>query len=259
MFTEHGTLVSWDISPLNESERTAAQRVFDRYAEDVLPSRGQKTISVCTTDVGFTSPRVRRRLQELRIVPNMHEASTADRESSIEQAERRDAEKIPFKHPSKPHYANWFVTGHAAIDCNCGKGSIERIFEVGKSGKLTIAARGNCKTCGSVQITAGKWRASKERKRIVLAFDERNEPEIGNSLTFRDPIAREYGKDRFGWNESVHATLHRRFGLLRESWNRSKTEVEIEFAIVASAISVLILERAKARGIEEHAPEEQAA
>jgi hypothetical protein len=42
--------------------------------------------------------------------------------------------------------------------------------------------------------------------------------------------------------------MERRFGLLKDkSWSRSLTEVETEFAIAASAISVLLLERAARR------------
>jgi hypothetical protein len=42
--------------------------------------------------------------------------------------------------------------------------------------------------------------------------------------------------------------LERRFGLLKDkSWMRSKVEVETEFAIAASAISILLLERARRR------------
>ena len=55
-------------------------------------------------------------------------------------------------------------------------------------------------------------------------------------------------RDRYGFGESVHATMERRFGLLKDkSWSRSLTEVETEFAIAASAISVLLLERAAGR------------
>jgi hypothetical protein len=64
-------------------------------------------------------------------------------------------------------------------------------------------------------------------------------------LTFNDPLAKTYGQGRFGWGESFHATLRRRFGLLKDkSWMRDITEVKTEFAIAASAINLLLLERA---------------
>lgn len=65
-------------------------------------------------------------------------------------------------------------------------------------------------------------------------------------LTFNDPLAREYGQDRFGWGESFHSTLASRFGLLRRrAWFRRRTQVETEFAIAFSAIHALTLERAR--------------
>jgi hypothetical protein len=244
LFTEHGTLLGWDISALHTGERQAAVRVLEHYETEVLPQRGDQTISVCTADGGFSSPVLRERLQELRIAPNIHKASHGDKESSLENVAERDKQWMPFHHPSKPHYRNWGANGHAEITCKCGEGTTERVFKAGRSGKLQIATRGTCSPCGTVTITAGRWRYSANPSKYVLALgDAKADPAVGNSLTFHDPLAREYGKDRFGWNESIHATLARRFGLLKQTWMRSKTQVETEFAIAASAINVLLLER----------------
>lgn len=250
LFTEHGTLLGWDISALHLSEREAATRVLDSYEREVLPSRSPTTISVCSADGGFSSPRVRQRFQDLRIVPNIHRASHAKSEESQRNAEKRNKRWLAFVHPSKPHYANWSANGHAEISCKCGQGQTERINRVGKSGKLTIATRGSCETCGSVTITSGRWRFSRNPSKYVLALGQAGDPAIGNSLTFNDHLAREYGQDRFGFGESVHQTIERRFGLLKDrSWMRSITQVETEFAIVGSAISALLLER-EARRVE---------
>jgi hypothetical protein len=245
LFSEHGTLLGWDISALHLSERDAAERVMRSYEAEVLPHREPKTISVLTADGGFTSPKLRQQLQDLRIAPNIHKASHGDSERSHRNVARRNQEWIHFAHPSKRHYLNWGVNGHSEISCQCGEGTTERIFRIGKSGQLSIATRGDCDNCGGVTITAGKWRRSQNPAKFVLAIDGGGDPSVGNSLTFNDPLAREYGQDRFGWNESIHATLMRRFGLLKQSWMRSKTQVETEFAIAASAISVLLLERAR--------------
>lgn len=135
------------------------------------------------------------------------------------------------------------------IGCSCGQGSTEKIFNVSASGGLTIATKGVCPACGTVTITAGKWRRAQNPSRIVRAFGQPADPAIGNPLHYFDPLARELGKDRFGWGESLHATLMRRFGLLKpRSFMRSGCEVETQFAIATSAISVLLLERAARRG-----------
>jgi len=82
----------------------------------------------------------------------------------------------------------------------------------------------------------------------VPAAGQPSDPAIGNPLHYEDALARELGKDRFGWGESLHATLRRRFGLLKpRAYIRSACEVETQFAIAARAISVLLLERAARR------------
>lgn len=255
LFSEHGTLLGWDISALNRHELNGAKRVLDDYEREVLPHRGETTLSVCTADSGFASSAFHQQLQNLRIVPNVHQASHKDQ--SWANVSELDKTWRYFAHPSKHHYRNWGANGHSEISCKCGEGVTERIFSVSeKTGKLTIATRGSCPNCGSIRITAGKWRKSATSGKLVLALDGGADRSIGNSLTFHDPLSHEYGQDRFGWGESVHATLERRFGLLKDrSVMRSKTEVETEFAIAASGISLLLLERARRKELAEAAAE----
>jgi hypothetical protein len=67
------------------------------------------------------------------------------------------------------------------------------------------------------------------------------------------PLALEYGRDRFGFGESVHATINRRFGLLQDkSPMRDIVEVETEFAVAFSVVSVLLLEREARRQADEN-------
>jgi hypothetical protein len=263
LFTEHGTLVSWDISPLNQSERPAAERVLDLYEAEILEHRGRQTISVCTADGGFSSPTIRSRLQSLRIAPNIHKASHrkdfAQPGEQTQNAGKRDKAWRPFVHPAKPHYANWEANGHAELRCQCGQGVRKRVFEVGRSGQLTIATKGQCSSCGNITITAGQWRRAQNPDRYVRSYKgEANDPALGNPLTYHDKLSREYGKDRYGFGESVHATMERRFGLLKDkSWSRSLAEVETEFAIAAAAISVLLLERQARQAAEAKGSTEQ--
>ncbi len=75
LWTEHGTLLAWDVSPLNLSEMPAAERVLAEYQSQVLPHRGEKTVSVLTADGGFSSNKIRALIQKGRIIPNIHKAS----------------------------------------------------------------------------------------------------------------------------------------------------------------------------------------
>jgi hypothetical protein len=246
LWTEHGTLVGWDISPLNESEITAAHRVLTSYEAEVLPHRSD-ALTVCTADGGFSSDKLRAQLQSFGIVPNIHKAShklvPGLEDEQTENASERDKNWRRFEHPSKPHYSNWKANGHGEIRCSCPDHRKKRVFTIGKTRKRSIATKGECETCGNVTITVGQWRS--ERKKWVRCYrDDQADLTLGNPLTFNDELSREYGEDRYGFGESVHATMKRRFGLLKDaSWMRDITEVKTEFAIAASAISVLLLER----------------
>jgi hypothetical protein len=248
LFTEHGTLLAWDISPLNENEKPAAERVLDSYKCEVLPYRSDKTLSVLSADAGFNSGKLRQQIQAMRIVPNIpkasHKAVPGLPEKKTKNAATRNKTWYPLRHPSKPNYANWEANGHGELRCSCGTGKTKRVFEVSDSGHLTIATKGYCSNCGSITITAGKWKRPDSKGYVRCYRDDHPDSTLGNSLTFNDPLSKAYGQDRFGWGESVHATINKRFGLLKDrSWMRDITEVETEFAIAASAISVLLLER----------------
>jgi hypothetical protein len=249
LFTEHGTPVAWDISPLNEAEVDAAKRVLLSYASEIKEHRDPETLSVCTADAGFSSNVLREQLQALNVVPNIHRASHKkdylQQDEETENASKRNRKWRPFRHPSKTHYENWGANGHGEISCSCGEGVPKREFPARKTGGAVPVTKGHCPTCGDVTITSGQWKLSTNKKTLVRCYrGDTPDPLIGNSLTFNDPLSREYGQDRYGFGESVHATIERRFGLLKDqSWMRDMTEVEIEFAIAMSAISVLLLER----------------
>ena len=245
VWTEHGTPLAWDISALSSSEYPAAERALDRYRDEVLPHRGNETLSVLTADGGFSSATIRRACQEMRIVPNIHRASHGDAEDSKRNVAKLTKTRYPLDEPLRPAYEKWAITGLGDLVCDCGDGHVERDIKV-KNGKLSIASVGRCKTCGNVRVTAGKWHHSQSgRSKVVPCLPgEQGDPFYGNPLTFTDRLAHEYGQDRFGWNESLHQTLKARFGLLKDKcWMRRRAEVEIEFATAFAGIHALRLER----------------
>ncbi|MEA2361651.1 MAG: hypothetical protein QOD71_796 [Thermoleophilaceae bacterium] len=256
IWTEHGTPLAWDISHLNENEKTAAGRAMQDYAKNVLPRRDPARLAVLSADGGFDSNNIRRQLQELRIVPNVHRASHGRKESSINNVAKLDEQRFPLHDPLKPAYANWFANGHGELSCRCGDGHVERQIGV-TNGRLSIASVGRCSNCGSVRINAGKWKRAQNATRAqinrfvrVLPGDE-GDRYFGNPLTFNDPLASKYGRDRFSWGESFHSTLSSRFGLLRDRcWMRGKAQAETEFAIAFAAIHSLTLERARKQALE---------
>ncbi|MBN8868736.1 MAG: hypothetical protein J0H66_02535 [Solirubrobacterales bacterium] len=250
MVTERGTPVAWSLTDLNKGEKPVGAAVVESYAEHVLPKRNQQTLTVCSCDGGFQSPRVHRAMIDARIVPNIHKGSHADSTTSKNSNKKKERNWTAFYNPNEPHYSNWAINGLEEITCNCGDGRTERYFEISPTGKLTIGTKGSCKNCGAISIMVGKWRRAQNPKRAsyMTAQDQARytaAPTIGNPLHFHDPVAHEYGLDRFGWNESFHAVLQKRFDLLGKSWMRSAQEARTEFAVAFSAISILLLERHK--------------
>ncbi|MBK5233104.1 MAG: hypothetical protein JJE13_09015 [Thermoleophilia bacterium] len=244
LFTEHGTPLAWEVAPINEGEPTVAKRVITSYEDQVLPHRRRDTISVITCDGGFQGSELHQKMLAVGLVPNVHKASHSGSKTSRDNVAEKLATRSHFFHANKPHYANWWVNGLEELGCSCGTGNTERLVSRRKTGAIKTALKGSCSNCGNVTITSGKWRRSQNPNRIRVALDiESGEPSIGNPLNYYDPLAREYGRGRFSWNESLHATFQKRFGLLKTCWNKTTDEVTTEFAIAFSAISILLLER----------------
>lgn len=253
LFTEHGTPLAWDISSLNEAEVDAAERVLSSYETEIKPHRDPENFSVLTADAGFSANRLREQMQGLAVVPNIHRASHKkdylQPDEETENASKRNKKWLPFRHPDKRHYKKWGVNGHGELSCSCGAGVTKREFPIRKNGSVVPVTKGHCLDCGDVTITSGQWKLSSRYTYFARCYrSDQADPLIGNSLTFNDPLSQEYGQDRYGFGESIHATIKRRFGLLKDrSWMRSIVEVETEFAIAMSAISVLLLKRDERR------------
>jgi len=248
MLTERGIPVAWSLTDLNKGEKPEGTAVVESFAEHVLPKCDPNVLAVCTCDGGFQSPRVHRAMIDARIIPNIHKGSHSDSTKSKNAVRKKEQNWTPFHHPNLKHYSNWAINGLEEIACLCGHGTTERYFEINPKGKLTIGTKGRCKNCGSISIMVGKWRRAQHPKRATFMTKEDQAkytaaPTIGNPLHFHDPVAHEYGLDRFGWNESFHAVLQKRFNLLGKSWMRSAQQARTEIAVAFSAISILLLER----------------
>lgn len=255
LWTERGTPLAWDISALSTSEYGAAERVLERYGTEILPHRNTGKPSVLTADGGFSSATIRSRCQSLGVVPNIHRASHGDADRSVANAKRLATLRYQLNDGSRPHTANWHMNGHGELGCRCGHGRTERVVTT-RANKLTIATVGRCENCGTVTVTCGCWRPAQNPRRLVRASRREDaDPFWGNPLTFHDPLARAYGEDRFGWNESLHSTLNSRFGLLKtRCWLRRLAQVEAEFASAFIGIHALLLERARRAGLATASP-----
>jgi len=252
LLTERWTPVAWAVTPLNEPESDVGARVLKSYSEHVMPKRNPEKISICSCDSGFKGSTMHRALLDANVVPNIPKSS--HKTESASAVEKKETNWTPLHHPNpnKSHYMKWMMNELEELVCKCGKNSIEKITKKGSGGKLTVGTRGSCKHgCGTVTVISGKWRRAQNPDRVtpVLKGSQGGEYEpdyaIGNPFHFHDPLAGIYGRGRFNWNESFHNALGSRFNMLTDKGNlmRYTSEPVTEFAIIFSAISVLLLHR----------------
>ena len=244
MTTEQGMPLAWQVSPLHENEAQVASRVIDAYARDVLPHLDATKVGVLSADSAFARRDLRLKLRANGLVDNIHEVSHARRPTSEEKARKEDRRQIPIHDPLKPSYSNWFANGHRELFCRCRQGRTERITKL-EGGRLTVATVGRCSNCGTIRITAGRWRLTQNPRRFVRCQPgEPGDESFGNPLTFHDPLASRYGTGRFGHQEGFHGQLVSRFQLLKgKRWFRRQAQAETDVAVVFSLMHVLALER----------------
>jgi hypothetical protein len=105
LWSEHGALLSWEISALNESEKPAGERVLASYRDEVLPHRARQVFSVLSADAGFNSQKIRGQAQAMGIVPNIPKASHKEvpglPETKTANATKRNNSWHRFKFPEK--------------------------------------------------------------------------------------------------------------------------------------------------------------
>lgn len=252
LLTERWTPVAWEVTPLNEPESDAGGRVVKSYAEHVMPKRDPEKISICSCDSGFRGATVHSALLNANLVPNIPKSSHKTESASAVRKKEVNWNPLHHPNPKKSHYMKWMMNELEELVCKCGKNTTERITKTGSNGKLTVGTRGNCKHgCGTVTVISGKWRRAQHPDRVTPDLKGARggvyDPEyaIGNPFHFHDPLAEVYGKGRFNWNESFHNALGRRFNMLTDKGNlmRFTSEPVTEFAIIFSAVSILLLHR----------------
>jgi hypothetical protein len=233
------------ITPLQQSEKTTAEALFDlEVRRDVAPHLDQDSVHVVIADGGFNSQLVRRRIQEVGFVEQIHGVSHASVERSTRNARIQNERVIEIE-----GYANWFCNGHRELSCKCGQGkTTKRISR--RAGTVTVRTEGECSTCGSITITPGLWRyghaSNNEKKLVRLQPGEEGTADwsFGNPLTFNDRVAAVYGRKRFAHNEGFHGQLTQRFQLYKgKRWFRRASQARTDQAIVFSIIHAIAMEQ----------------
>jgi len=234
----------------HECEGDTAVAMFrEEWREQVAPLLSDK-LAVLTGDSAYTKGEIREALREVGIIENVHHVSHADRESSKRNAEKNNRDVIQIQ-----GYPDWRANGHRELYCVCGKGkTTPRLSRHAKTGRAVVRVEGECKNCGNITITSGKWRLADGRPKRFIRLLPGEKAKVdwlfGNPLTFNAVLGKQFGKNRFGHGEGFHGHLVTRFGLLKgKSWYRRREQAQLDFLMVFSSMHALAMEqrrRAKA-------------
>jgi hypothetical protein len=250
--TSTGLPLATRLVPLATKEKcegdTALAMFREEWRENVAPHLSDE-LAVLTGDSAYTKAEVRMALREVGIIENIHPVSHANRESSKENAKKNDKDVIQIQ-----GYPDWRANGHREIHCVCGKGKTTPRLSRDRKGRAVARVEGECKKCGNITITSGKWRLTEGPKRFVRPLPgekpERADWLFGNPLTFNASLGRQFGKNRFGHGEGFHGHLVTRFGLLKgKSWYRRREQAQLDFLMVFSSMHALAMEQRRRAGI----------
>lgn len=220
---------------------TALAMLREEWRENVAPYLSDK-LAVLTGDAAYSKAELRAALREQGIIENCHPVSHADREVSKKNAAKKNSEAIQIQ-----GYPDWRANGHRELYCVCGNGKVTPRVSRSKTGRAVARVEGECKNCGSVTITSGKWRLTEGPKRFVRLLpgeEHKADWQFGNPLTFNADLGKQFGKNRFGHGEGFHGHLVTRFGLLKgKSWHRRREQAQLDFLMVYCSMHALAMEQ----------------
>jgi hypothetical protein len=258
VMSSKGTVLAHHNVPLHASENTTLREMVPELRQTLEMFGDESELRVLSTDGAFHSHETRAALRAIGIVENTHLTSHAHIPSAEKEAEKRDSRLYPIK--GKP---SWHLTGHRELRCACGKGKTSRVVSIDKStGMATARLKGECKKCKGIVLTSGEWRRHKSEDRTLVKClsheHEAIEWDIGNPLTFNDPLARQYGHGRFHSQEGAFGSqFTQRFKLLKSKrWFYRQSQVDLDVAAVITITHALSLERWRRMGEPKEAADE---
>jgi hypothetical protein len=250
--TSTGLPLAYRLTPLatkGHGEADTALAMFrDEWKENVVPHLDPE-IAVLTGDAAYTKQALRAELRTLGILENCHRVSHGSSATNKRNERRTRAREYQIE-----DYPNWRANGHREIHCLCGGYKLAKRVSRNQNGEVVSRVEGECKTCGTITITSGRWRAAQNPRRFVRCQPgEEHEADwlFGNPLTFNDKLSAQFGRNRFGHGEGFHGHLQTRFGLLKnKAWYRRREQAQLDFLMVFCGMHALAMEqrRRAARG-----------
>jgi ribosomal protein S27AE len=245
-----GVPVGFASGPINEGDRPPFHRALQDYG-DLLQlfddPDNPDAVRVLGADAGFTGFEQREAIRTLGMLENIHPVSGSREGRAIEHEERLTSKRIAIvpKDVSRPD--NWLTDGHRNLLCRCGQGEVKKKFYRSRKGKLIPRLEGHCPTCGRITITSGDWALHNRRWRHRLKHPSAQvDPQMGNPLTFTNPISERYAKRRFAVQEGMHSVLSNRFHLI-DGRKRVKTSAEVDLLTLMTYCAIHGIAHARAQ------------
>jgi DDE family transposase len=244
--TLSGLPIATDTIALQESEPHAGMRIIRDFRRNALPYLETNKLNVLLADGAFHSHSLRREARDARMVERIHKVSHGDSPKSKRHAETQNKKRLVIE-----DYPDWLANGHDEISCRCGHGHVWKETSL-RNGRSIVRTVGDCKNCGHISITAGKWRKVQNvgRRgqggfvRVMPGEQDQADYSFGNPLTYNDPLAEIYGNKRFSHNEGLNAALSDRFRFNRHiRWFRRRNQVDTDASLIYSIMHSLAMEQ----------------
>jgi hypothetical protein len=230
---------------LQRGESTVlTEMIVSQLAEEVAPLIGDR-IGVLTTDSGFHSPHVSQAAERAGYLINNHDSSHyLARQRTKEAVEKKDKTKYKIQ-----GYPNWYANGHREVFCKCGRRATKKNRK--RNGVLTVRVEGACPKCGTISLRAGDRHLSAGGFRLIPTAPGKGavptgkrDYDLGNGLTYHDPLAKKYGRLRRAHGEGYNQMIAEAFGFNRgKQPYRRQIQAEIATAISFFAIHVKVMDR----------------
>ncbi len=227
--------------------------VIDMLENDVPRFRRHMdpdALGVSSLDGAFTGVRVRAAHRKVGYIENTHRVSHGD----------LDATKRHLAKKRKKVYAidgapNWRVDGLRQPFCLCGNGEVAHRFHMTRKGEATARVVCSCETCGTVSLKSGDWRQVQNPDGYVRVTDKDNavaedaDFAFGNPLSYDDPKAALYGRNRYAQGEGLHGHATTRFNVFKDrAYVKRTNQARLDALLPYCLMHALAMETRRQRG-----------
>jgi hypothetical protein len=234
-------------------EQYEADFVVDMLENDVPRFRqhmAPDALGVSSLDGAFAAPEIRRAHRRVGYIENTHRVSHSNSEVTKRNLQkRRDSVFAIEGHPG------WRSDGLRQPFCMCGHGTVAHRFNVTETGEARASVECSCKTCGTVSLHSGSWRKVDNPSKFILvnprdnASIENADLALGNPLSYDDPKASAYGRNRYAQGEGLHGHATTRFNIFKErAYIKRVNQARLDALLPYCLMHALAMETRRRRG-----------